>query len=160
MCRLRNIAMRTTKKAWLWDRRTDERTDRRRTKWSLCAAMLCRWHKNWLGQNQASQVHCLAIMSSKTADVIFDVSICYVHPSCLIINWSLTTIVWYQNKSYELYHLICGIILENLGLKNVNLCPQVSMVLKWRLLTLEEKIMTLRLPEKAYHCKKWIKITG
>ena len=42
-------------------RQTDGRIDRRRTKWSLCAAMLRRRHKNWLGQNQASQVHCLAI---------------------------------------------------------------------------------------------------
>ena len=28
------------------DRQMDRETDRRRTKWSLCAAMLCRWHKN------------------------------------------------------------------------------------------------------------------
>ena len=43
MCRLRNIAMRDyTKKVWLPDRRTD----RCRTKWSLCAAMLRRRHKN------------------------------------------------------------------------------------------------------------------
>ena len=28
------------------DRRSDRRTDRRRTKWSLCAAMLCMRHKN------------------------------------------------------------------------------------------------------------------
>ena len=48
MYRLRNIAMCdyqesvTTKKAWLLDRRTD----RRQTKWSLCAAMLRRRHKN------------------------------------------------------------------------------------------------------------------
>ena len=35
--------------AWLpikCDYRTDRRTDRHRTKWSLCAAMLCRRHKN------------------------------------------------------------------------------------------------------------------
>ena len=54
MCRLRNIAMRdyqesvTTKKVWLPDRRTD----RRRTKWSLCAAMLRRRHKKWLLSNK------------------------------------------------------------------------------------------------------------
>ena len=48
MCRLRNITMRdyqesvTTKIVWL----PDGRTDRRRTKWSLCAAMLRRRHKN------------------------------------------------------------------------------------------------------------------
>ena len=28
------------------DRQTDRRADRQRTKWSLCVAMLCRWHKN------------------------------------------------------------------------------------------------------------------
>ena len=45
MCRLRNIAnCVTTKKVWLLDRHTDRRTDRRRTKWSLCAAMLRRRH--------------------------------------------------------------------------------------------------------------------
>ena len=40
----------TIKKVWLSDRQTDARThahtDRRRTKWSLCAAMLRRRHKN------------------------------------------------------------------------------------------------------------------
>ena len=35
----------TTKKVWLSERRTDGETDRRRTKWSLCAAMLRRRHK-------------------------------------------------------------------------------------------------------------------
>ena len=30
------------------DRQTDGQTDRHRTKWSLCAAMLRRWHKNKL----------------------------------------------------------------------------------------------------------------
>ena len=35
-----------TKKVWLPDRHTHTRTDRRRTKWSLCAAMLRRRHKN------------------------------------------------------------------------------------------------------------------
>ena len=30
------------------DRQTDRRTDGRRTKWSLCVAMLRRWHKNHL----------------------------------------------------------------------------------------------------------------
>ena len=50
MCRLRNIAK--TKKVRLprkHDYRTDGRTDRRRTKWSLCAAMLRRRHKNVSG---------------------------------------------------------------------------------------------------------------
>ena len=35
----------TIKKVWLPDRQTHAHTDRRRTKWSLCAAMLCRRHK-------------------------------------------------------------------------------------------------------------------
>ena len=44
MCRLQKNSY-----SWLprkCDYRTDGRTDRRRTKWSLCAAMLCRRHKN------------------------------------------------------------------------------------------------------------------
>ena len=42
-----NIAMCDyQEKVWLVDTRTDRRTDRRRTKWSLCAAMLRRRYKN------------------------------------------------------------------------------------------------------------------
>ena len=36
----------TIKKVWLPDRQTHAHTDRRRTKWSLCAAMLRRRHNN------------------------------------------------------------------------------------------------------------------
>ena len=36
----------TTKRVWLPDRHTHGRTDRRQTKWSLCAAMLRRQHEN------------------------------------------------------------------------------------------------------------------
>ena len=38
----------TIKKVWLPDRQTHAHTDRRRTKWSLCAAMLCRRHNNYI----------------------------------------------------------------------------------------------------------------
>ena len=41
MCRLRNIAMCDYQESV-----TNGQTDRHRTKWSLCAAMLCRRHKN------------------------------------------------------------------------------------------------------------------
>ena len=44
MSRLRNIAMRDYQES-VTTRLTDGRTDRRRTKWSLCAAMLCRQNK-------------------------------------------------------------------------------------------------------------------
>ena len=41
----------TTKKVWLADRQTHAHKDRRRTKWSLCAAMLRRRHNNaWNGK--------------------------------------------------------------------------------------------------------------
>ena len=45
MCHLRNIAMRDYQESVITGQ-TDGRTDRCRTKWSLCAAMLCRRHKN------------------------------------------------------------------------------------------------------------------
>ena len=46
----RGMHMSPLKHSYTWlqrkcDYRTDRRTDRRRTKWSLCAAMLCRRHK-------------------------------------------------------------------------------------------------------------------
>ena len=43
----------TTKKVWLPDRRTD----RRQTKWSLCAAMLRRRHKNTFVDAHENQGH-------------------------------------------------------------------------------------------------------
>ena len=42
---MRDFNVPRTKKVWLPDRHTDGRTDRRRTKWSLCAVMLHRRHK-------------------------------------------------------------------------------------------------------------------
>ena len=51
MCRLQNIAMRDYQESVTTgqtDRQTDGQTDRRRTKLSLCAAMLRRRHKNWI----------------------------------------------------------------------------------------------------------------
>ena len=45
MCRLRNIAMRDYQESVTTDV-PDRRTDRDQTKWSLCAAMLRRRHKN------------------------------------------------------------------------------------------------------------------
>ena len=45
MCRLRNIALGCDRRT---DGQTDGWTDRRRTKWSLCVAMLRRRHKNYM----------------------------------------------------------------------------------------------------------------
>ena len=55
MCRLRNIAMRDYQES---DYRTDThntygQTDRRRTKWSLCADMLRRRHNKWYSKETA-----------------------------------------------------------------------------------------------------------
>ena len=47
MCRLRNIALRVWQTDRQTDGQTDRRTDGRRTKWSLCVAMLRRRHKKW-----------------------------------------------------------------------------------------------------------------
>ena len=47
MCHLQNIAMYDYQES-VTTGQTDGRTDRHRTKWSLCAAMLRRWHKNKL----------------------------------------------------------------------------------------------------------------
>ena len=53
----RGMHVSPVKHSYLWlpkkcdhrtDTQTDEWTDRRRTKWSLCAAMLRRRHKNWV----------------------------------------------------------------------------------------------------------------
>ena len=46
---------------------------------------------------------------------------------------------------------MCGLILENSGLKRAILPPQVSIVLNWRLLTAEEKIMIFRFSKQDYH---------
>ena len=50
------------------DYRRDGRTDRRRTKWSLCAAMLCRRHKKWKVYG-----YCLVICWVSSTDHINDV---------------------------------------------------------------------------------------
>ena len=47
MCRLRYIAMRDYQKR-VTTGQTHRQTHRRRTKWSLCAAMLGRWHNKWI----------------------------------------------------------------------------------------------------------------
>ena len=56
MCPLRNIAMRDFQESVTTGQthgQMDGQTDRRRTKWSLCAAMLCRRHnKTWLDHIQ------------------------------------------------------------------------------------------------------------
>ena len=46
MCRLRNIAMHDYQES-ATTRQTDRQTDRCQTKWSLCATMFCRRHKNF-----------------------------------------------------------------------------------------------------------------
>ena len=50
-CRGMHVSPAKHSYAWLprkCDYRTDTRTDRRQTKWSLCAAMLCRRHKKFI----------------------------------------------------------------------------------------------------------------
>ena len=85
----------------------------------------------------------------KTADIIFDFSICLVHLSHLISCYYLISSVLYPNQSYKLYNWIWDIILENP--ERVNLCLQVSMVQNERHLTPEEKIMIFQFSEQGYH---------
>ena len=74
----------TTKKKWLLDRYTDWWRDRRWTKWSLCAAMLRRWHKN------------VRYMYSP-------VSSCFALP----IRWAMKSVshnMWYKYMKYCASH--------------------------------------------------------
>ena len=59
---------------WLSDRQTHAHTDRRRTKWSLCAAMLRRRHKNYVWVC-ASTCICEHIILPISSTVIFSVLI-------------------------------------------------------------------------------------
>ena len=55
--------------AWLPRNVTTAQTDRRRIKWSLCAAMLCRRHKN-TNEQANSNVRCLRVFQAKGKKII------------------------------------------------------------------------------------------
>ena len=82
MCRLRIIAMRDYQDSdYRTYGQTDRRTDRRRTKWSLCAAMLRRRHKNAVEWNNlnATYVHKGASFYNNTQSAT---PACEIVPSC------------------------------------------------------------------------------
>ena len=58
------------RKVWQTDGQTDGRTDGRRTKWSLCVAMLRRWHKNYY----------LGYSGYKSMFIFCDIKMCRKNP--------------------------------------------------------------------------------
>ena len=66
----------------------------------------------------------------------------------------------YPNQSYKIYNWIWGIILENPGIKSVNLRLQVNMVPYGRHLTPVEKIMIFQFSEQGYHGQNLPKLLG
>ena len=67
----------------------------------------------------------------------------------------------YPTQSYKLYNWIWDIVvLENPGIKSVNLHLQVSMVQNERHLTAEEKIMIFQFSEQGYYGQNLPKLLG
>ena len=118
MCRLRNIAMRDYQES-VTTGRTHKRTDRRRTKWSLCATMLRRRHKNtrhvfvkhgcpWQQQNQN-----MAKISVLYFDPTPPLGMCDVSEVWGILRWTYNqSLVTVSSPKLEILHFVSGTELQ------------------------------------------------
>ena len=93
MCRLRNIAMRVWQTDRQTDRQADRQTDRRRTKWSLCVAMLRRWHNKTVGKALYSSLYPVYIQDVLLPYYMFGLWFLLISCSSVIL---LYTYLWFM----------------------------------------------------------------